>query len=137
MVDLTNFDNIKEFNSIFGIITSISQMIGPLVASIIVSSFNELVGYSILFSYGISMLLTVNTMNIIGQNLAQVIYKDANSILELTCLREVFVGIGRITSTILLVVIYKIAGDFSYLWIFGIIAIVLSLSSIRDINFRR
>lgn len=267
MVDLTNVNNRNRFNSIFGIVTSVTQMIGPLVASIIVSSFRELVGYTILFVliaiimiislvctffltevksygkfslmktckrlnlrefnifgkvvskvyfregvvaflinimifevvrsedilgklitfmttlsiltyymlsrkrlkirniyligtvinvisvmlltmffdnmfiimiyliiYGVSMPLTVNPVNIIGQNLTEKIDLHKDSVLELTCLREIYVGIGRISSTILLVVLYSISGDFSTLWIFGSIAIILSLSSIREIK---
>jgi YQGE family putative transporter len=50
VIDLTDYDNRKQYNSVIGMITSLSNMLGPLFASIVVSAFKDLRGYKILFS---------------------------------------------------------------------------------------
>lgn len=267
MIDLTDYKNRREFNGVYGILSAVSQMFGPLGASIIISTFSGLTGYTVLFSlifiimvvsligcifikepkstgqfsmkaifteldikrfkligglvsklyfregvvsflinimifevtasesilgrlvtfmtiltiivyfilgkiridmkklysigtvvnvislviltmffdniymiiiylflYGVSMPLTVNPVNIISQNFIQKSDKTGARVLELTCFREMFVGLGRISSTLFLLVLSKLTGNFALLWVFGLIAALLSLWSIKDVN---
>jgi hypothetical protein len=60
--------------------------------------------------------------------------KDERYICELSCLKELWIGIGRISGICILVILYYFAKGFSLLWIYGIAASVVSAISIRDLK---
>lgn len=268
VIDLTDYDNRKQYNSVIGMITSFSNMVGPLFASIVVSAFKDLKGYKILFSiifcimvlsfilcffiktrealndkfsikkafkntdmrqfeiikkitwkasfrdgvlaflfsilifkitkselvlgrltayktiislivynivgrvkirinyiyklgtilqivsallltmflkniysiflffsvYGVAIPLFTIAYGVVIQDAMEFTDKDERYICELSCLKELWIGIGRISGICMLVILYYFAKGFSLLWIYGIVASVVSAISIRDLK---
>lgn len=268
VIDLTEYDNRKQYNSVSGMMTALSNMIGPLFASTVVAAFHDLKGYKILFAIIFCIMVLSFTLcffikprievhekfsikkayekddmsrfkfiqriswktsfrdgviaflfsilifeitrselvlgrviafktiisliiyNIIGRVKVKINYiyklgtifhiisiiiltvylkniyiiilflaiqgiaiplfsiaygvitqdameftdKDGEYICELSCIKELWIGVGRITGIILVIALYKLANGFSLLWIYGIAASIISGFSIRDLK---
>lgn len=268
VIDLTEYDNRKQYNSVIGMITSLSNMIGPLFASVVVAAFSGLKGYKVLFSiifcimvlsiilcfrikvrgerqekfslkkaykntdmksfkiikriswktsfrdgvlvflfsiliyeitrselllgrlsafrtiislivynivgrvkvrinyiykvgtllqivsvliltifmeniysiilflaiYGVAIPLFNIAYGVIIQDAMEFADKDEKYVCELSCVKELWIGIGRITGIAITIILYYFAKGFSLLWIYGIVAALISALSIRDIK---
>lgn len=107
-----------------------------IVSTLILTVFLKNMYFIILFFsvYGVAIPLFTIAYGVIIQDAMEFTDKDEKYICELSCIKELWIGIGRISGICILVTLYYFANGFSLLWIYGIMAVVISAFSIRDIK---
>lgn len=111
--------------SFFAMLLLITQLKSFVIMMIFISLFGI---YSVMTSY----LLTLQ-----AQNIARVIDQENHYCLELTIIKEAYIGLGRISATILVYFLYIQHRNFSNIAIFIIISAMINLYSLRTLKRKK
>lgn len=84
--------------------------------------------------YGMAIPLFSIAYGVLTQDAMEYADKDGEFICELSCMKELWIGVGRITAISIVVALYYFASGFSLLWIYGLAASIISAFSIKNIK---
>lgn len=85
-----------------------------------------------LILYGVACPLNALSYGVMVQNSIAEADPEGEYRCELSCIKEVWIGVGRISAIAIIVALYYFVSDFSLLWIFGVLSSVTSWMSIKD-----
>ncbi len=110
----------------------IFQIISVVILTMYFKNIYSILIYLII--YGIASPLNTLSYGVMVQNSISRADKAGEYRCELSCLKEVWIGVGRITAIIFIILLYYKVSDFSLIWIYGILAAVISALSLKDIR---
>lgn len=117
-----------DINKMYIIGTSIS-IITVIILSTMFTGVVSIISYTIL--YGIAVPLFYASSGVYSQNVTEQVDSEGEYRFEIICIREFFIGLWRISGIILMLIFYNIRMDFSFVWVFGVFSIIISLWSIQ------
>lgn len=114
------------------VVGTVISIITVLILSTVFNGVVTIVIYSVL--YGVASPLFFASSGVYSQNVTEQLDTVGEYRFEITCLRELYVGVGRISGIILMILLYNIRGDFSLVWVFGLASIAISIWSIKGMK---
>ena len=106
------------------------QIASVLILTMYFKNIYFIILYLIL--YGVACPLNALSYGVMVQNSIAEADPEGEYRCELSCIKEVWIGVGRISAIAIIVALYYFVSDFSLLWIFGVLSSLTSLMSIKD-----
>ena len=106
------------------------QIASVLILTMYFKNIYFIILYLIL--YGVACPLNALSYGVMVQNSISEADPEGEYRCELSCIKEVWIGVGRISAIAIIVALYYFVSDFSLLWIFGVLSSVTSWMSIKD-----
>ena len=106
------------------------QIASVLILTMYFKNIYFIILYLIL--YGVACPLNALSYGVMVQNSIAEADPEGEYRCELSCIKEVWIGVGRISAIAIIVALYYFVSDFSLLWIFGVLSSVTSWMSIKD-----
>lgn len=112
------------------IISVYLQIASVVILTMYFKNIYSIIGYLII--YGIASPLNGLSYGVMVQSSIAQVDPEGEYRCELSCIKEAWIGVGRISAILILVLLYYYVNDFSLLWIFGVLSSIISFLSIKD-----
>lgn len=106
------------------------QILSVLILTIYFKNIYFIIAYLVV--YGIASPLNGLSYGVMVQNTIAKVDPEGEYRCELNCIKELWIGVGRISAILIIIILYYFVNDFSLLWIFGVLSSIISLISIKD-----
>lgn len=112
------------------IVSVFLQVLSVVILTMYFKNIYFIIGHLII--YGVASPLNALSYGVMVQTSIAKADLEGEYRCELNCIKELWIGVGRISAISLLVILYNTVNDFSLLWIYGVLASIISVLSIKD-----